>query len=70
MHGQVLLPAGVCRGLAEVRHDTGEVLHCCLSGTGFEVDVEMTPGPIRAPSSFIRNQSQGSFKWVHGPNSL
>ena len=60
-------PAGFCRGVAEVRHDTGEVLHCCLTGTGFEVDVEVPPGPIRAPSSFIRNQSQGSFKCVHGP---
>ncbi|KAK9856463.1 hypothetical protein WJX84_004587, partial [Apatococcus fuscideae] len=33
--------------------------------TGFEVDVEMTPGPIRVPSSFIRNQSQGSFKIIN-----
>ncbi|KAK9833148.1 hypothetical protein WJX74_008612 [Apatococcus lobatus] len=56
---------GICRGVADVRHDTGEVLHCCLMGTGFEVDVEMTPGPIRVPSSFIRNQSQGSFKIIN-----
>ena len=46
----------------EVRHDTGEVLYCCFTGTGYEVDVELSPGPVKAPSSFIRNSSQGSFK--------
>ncbi|KAK9837393.1 hypothetical protein WJX84_007955, partial [Apatococcus fuscideae] len=57
--------AGPCRGCMEVRHDTGEVLYCCFTGTGYEVDVELSPGPVKAPSSFIRNSSQGSFKIIN-----